>query len=593
MTAGSYRRRGSAVAAALACLALLLAGCASLPTDGPVRAGDEPEGVPSDAPFDFNPPGPEPGAAPVEVVSGFLLALQGTPSNTKVASEFLTTEAAERWRPERSTVVHQGQALAPERTSITVELDGAFELDRFGRWDTDSPVTASGTAEIPIALVRQEGEWRITDPPDATIIPASHFGTRYREYSLYFFDITGSLLVPEPVYLPWGVRAPTLLLEGLVAGPRGVGRLVQRSFIPQGTRLGVAVPVSRDGLAEVPLSEEMSGLEDPQLERALAQLGWTLGQVSEVSSFRVSVDGTPLDLPGADIADVDEWRQFAPWVATATDDLFGLRGRRVVQRVGDTLLEVAALGEQGREDPLRSVGVSMSGQRFAVVAADGTSVTAGGRPDSGLPTRTVYAGRDVFRPIWDRTERLWLLDRTERGARLLVSQARRPGELAELTGEGLVGRQLSAATLSRDGTTFVAVREDDQGPVVVLSRVVRNADGAPLRLTPARQVALPTQLSDVRDVGWRDPTTIAVLQHASPTTSEVLLASVDGSSGRIDLDARVDVLFDKVTWLASSPAPPTPLLVATSGGRVHALDAQGRWDLDALDPGMRAPTFVG
>ena len=56
-------------------------------------------------------------------------------------------------------------------------------------------------------------------PPDAMVIPRSHFQTRYRPYSLYFFDPTGSVLVPEQVHLPRGFQAPTMLVSGLLAGP--------------------------------------------------------------------------------------------------------------------------------------------------------------------------------------------------------------------------------------------------------------------------------------------------------------------------------------------------------------------------------------
>ena len=97
------------------------------------------------------------------------------------------------------------------------------------------------------------------------VIPQSHFQSRYREYSLYFLDPTGSVLVPEPVYLPWGVQAPTQLVSGLLAGPQlpgnppredeGQGRTAQRpsvarTFLPAGTRVGVGVPVV-DGVAAV------------------------------------------------------------------------------------------------------------------------------------------------------------------------------------------------------------------------------------------------------------------------------------------------------------------------------------------------------
>jgi hypothetical protein len=97
----------------------------------------------------------------------------------------------------------------------------------------------------------------------------------------------------------------------------------------------------------------------------------------------------------------------------------------------------------------------------------------------------------------------------------------------------------------------------------------------------------------VMDVGWRDPTTVAVLSRPSRTTTEVVLASIDGSSGPIDLDSALDVLFQPGTSMAALPGPAVALYVASRDGGVHALDVQGRWDLDAVPPGLRLPGFVG
>ena len=70
--------------------------------------------------------------------------------------------------------------------------------------------------------------------------------------------------------------------------------------MPRGTRLdGISVPVSRDNTAEVPLSDQVLDLDDNQLNLLFAQLSWTLGQIAGVERMRVTVAGTPVDLPGA------------------------------------------------------------------------------------------------------------------------------------------------------------------------------------------------------------------------------------------------------------------------------------------------------
>ena len=570
---------------------VLTAGCAGLPDEGSVEVGEGPPPTSPAAPFDFNPPEPESGDSQEQIVAGFLRALQQTPVGTRVATEFLTSAAAGDWHPDRRTLVYESLRLRQSAPGVVVELDDAFTLDDTGRWS--GPAGRNGETDVGIGLAREDGEWRIAELPDAMIIPQSHFTARYRAYSLYFFDPSGSVLVPEPVYLPWGVQAPTLLVSGLLAGPRRADRAVERSFFPRSTRLGVSVPVSEDGIAQVPLSAEVADLDEEELELVLAQLAWTLRQVSEVASVELVVDGTPLELPGgSSAADVGGWGEYAPALAAASTDLFGLRGGRVVQEVGNEEIVAASLSGSGDPRP-RSLGVDMPGQRFAVVSRDGRQVVVVGR--SGVddaPATVVYAGADVLRPMWDRTDRLWLVDRAPAGTVVLVgggvSAPRR------MRAPGLGRGRAVAATLSRDGTRLVvAMAGPDGRSRLMLLRVVRTGNGTPVRLGSARLVTAGQPLSGVRGLAWRDPSTIAVLVRPTSTTSEIVLVPCDGSAGFLDLDPAVDVLFDVAVGLAASPGGPTALMVATRAGQLHALDAAGRWVLGAVDRGLRAPTFVG
>ena len=593
--------RGAAGTAALtfALAATQLVGCSPLPDSGPVEAGEGPAATSSAAPFDFNPPGPVSGAGRAEVVAGFLRALQASPVSTKVAEEFLTAEAAASWRPELRTIVHSGQQVVTRDRAVAVRLDAAFELDRTGRWvddrasgPTGRPGTDGSDRTLDFDLARRDGEWRISGLPDATAIPRSHFEARYREYFVPFFDATGSLLVPEQVYLPWGVQAPTLLVSALLSGPEESNRAVERSYFPPSTRLGVGVPVRDDGVAEVPLSRHVLDLGKEQLDLALAQLAWTLGQVAEVESFQVTVDGSPLDLPGGrNVVDVDAWPEHAPWVASASSDLFGVRDGTVVQVVDGSEIATVALPPSLRR--ARSLGVDMAGQQSAVVTGSGDTVvllprTAG---ESARPA-TAYQGTDLLRPMWDHTGRLWLVDRTEGAPTVLFSHF---GRATQVPAPGLGGEQVLAAALSRDGTRMALALAGSGrvGDRLVLARVVREASGEPVRLTRPTALSTPLPLRRVQEIAWRDPTTVAVLTRPSRTTSEVVLASADGSSGPINLDAALDVLFEGGVSLAASPAVPLTLVVGGRDGGLHALDAQGRWDLDAVPTGLRLPAFVG
>jgi hypothetical protein len=585
--------------------------CSPLPDDGPVEVGEGSAPSASAAPFDFNPPGPVQGAGREDIVEGFLRALQATPVGTQVAQEFLTPDAAANWHPDERTIVYAGPRVVVRRKTpggpprVVVRLDQTFVLDSTGRWvgtGTSTGTSTGGSGAVSrqgqadrtlrLRFARHEGEWRIAALPDAMVIPESHFEARYREYSLPFFDATGSVLVPEQVYLPWGVQAPTLLVSGLLSGPSDEGKAVERTFFPPGTRLGVGVPVRADGVAEVPLSHQMLDLGKDQLDLALAQLAWTLRQVSEVETFQVTVDGSPLDLPGGrNVADVDDWPEYSPSVDSASTDLFGVRGDTVVQVVGASEIDAAAL-PPGLRNP-RSLGVDLAGQQFAVVPRAGDRVVLVPRSAEGAaPPATAYRGTDLLRPMWDHTGRLWLVDRTPDGPSVVVDHF---GRARRIPAHGLRGERVLAASLSRDGTRMAVVLAGAEGETdrLVMMRVVRQASGEPLRLTGPQRMSTPQPLVRVQDVAWRDPTTVAVLTRPSRTTSEVVLASADGSSGPIDLDSALDVLFEPGVSLAASPGTPLALMVAARDGGVHALDVQGRWDLDIVSNGLRVPVFVG
>lgn len=588
------RTRGRSRLGGAAAVLLALTGCAGLPVDGPVHQGLGESPTSSAAPFDFNPPGPQPKGSKEQVVGGFLSALQATPVSTQPAFEFLSAAAAEGWRPERGTIVYGAQRVRPVGTEVVVELERSFSLDRRGGWagTQSQPTPGTGVRELRLRLVLEDGEWRIDNPPNAMVIPQSHFESRYREHSLYFFDPTGSVLVPEPVYLPWGVQVPTLLVQGLLAGPPDGNRSVERSFFPAGTRLGVSVPVREDGVAEVPLSPRVLELAPEQLRLALAQLAWTLGQVAEVDSFQVTVDGAEIDLPGGiNLVDVSGWEEFSPAISSASSYLFGIRGDAVVQLAGESESQAASFAGVGLGDP-RSLGGTMDGQRFAVVSQDGRRVAVLPRSTAEVATPTAtYDGSDLLRPMWDLTDRLWLVDRTAAGAEVLVA---RHGRVRRLPAPGLDGREVLAASLSRDGTRLVvAVSGDGSEARLMVLRVIRQGGGSPVRLTAAQPLPTPEPLPGVRAVGWRDPTTVAVLSRPTSSTSKVVLVACDGSSRLATFDPAVDELFHRATALAASPGGPMALVVATSNGRLQTLDVQGRWESQTVEAGLRAPAFVG
>ena len=587
------------VAVLLAVLVVGLSGCSGLPEDGSVRSvavGDQVEG---EALVDYTPPGPEKGQAPASLVQSWLTAMIATPLNTSVARKFLTSGRSNGWVPEKGTVVYGDSRLVTRPGGrVLLQLRDVVELDSRGAWRGDP--TGGRGRDWTLRLVKEDGEWRISHPPDRLLVPTTHFETQYQQYYLYFFDTSAQVLVPEPVYVPRGLQAPTVLLAGLLQGPEEGMERVETSYLPRGTVLdGISVPVSREGTAEVPLSDEVLDASDEQLGRVFAQLSWTLGQIPGVQRIRVTVDGTPVDLAGNSRVDVGvgQFSEYDPAVAWASSTVFGIRDKRVVAVSG---------GEENRVGGafgalpagLRSLAVDLAAQRVAGVSTDGRSVLESdkdrGATDPPTPTdvRTLYAGgTDVLRPAYDLYGQLWLVDRTRSGARVSVV---RGDKATAIDVPGVTGRSVSRFIMSRDGTRLVAQLRAGGRDRLVVARVERDEKGRPRAFRAAEPLPVAgTGGLDIRDFGWRTPGKLAVLTGSSSGTSQVLLVKIDGSSAPEELSADAEPIREDAVRVVTSPAAGAPLFLATVRGQVFSLASNGRWTGTGIEPGLGAATFVG
>jgi hypothetical protein len=574
-----------------------LAGCVGLPSDGPVRTrgvGNSGEG---DALVDYTPPRPKAGSGPLRLVDGWLTAMTATPLSTLVARAYLTADSSRSWVPERGTVVYGSQQiLARPGGVVMLRLRDVVELDDRGTWRGDP--TAGRGRDLTLRLVREHGQWRIARPPDRLLIPRTQLDTQYQQLSLYFFDRAAKVLVPEPVYVPRGAQAPTLLLTGLLRGPLGRLKQVERTFFPAGSALdGISVPVARNGTVEVPLTDPVLDADDHGLASMFAQLAWTLGQVPGGQRLRVTVDGTPISLPGSgEVVGVDDFSRFDPSIAWASFALFGVRDRRVVTLGTDGEERVSGpFGTLGL-DP-RWIAVDPLAQRVAGVSRDGRTVLDSdrdappGRPARASDLRTVYpGGTAVLRPVYDLYGHLWVVDRTVAGARLSVVAGGTP---APVDAPGLTGADVSRFLVSRDGTRVVAeVRRAGQDRLVV-ARVRRDTRGRVLGLQPAETLRVEGAPAVISDVAWRTPTHLAVLVAPSRGVSDVLLAAIDGSSTGTELLANAARFRGPAVRLVTSPSEGTPLYVASPTGRLYALSSRGQWTDSGIAPGLEAATFVG
>lgn len=569
--------------------AVLLAGCAALPQSGPVV--HEPIGdgdVPLGAPY-FDPPAPVPGASPTAVVSGFLTAMQANPISTQVARTYLSDRSRATWQPNRRTVVYGAVTVTPAAGGGTVRvgLTDVRRLDGRGGWVGPGPgasqgVNQGGSESLQFDLVREDGEWRIDDPVDALVVPTSFFNQSFERLDLFFFDQTDRVLLPDPVFVPRGEQSATNLTRSLLEGPGPALAAVTRTAFPRGTALELSVTVTESGVAEVPLTGELLRATPAAIERAYQQLRRTLGQVPGVERVRVSVDGTPVGLPSGAVEvavdrapDLDAAGASDPTLVVLQDQRLRVEETPETGATGEAVEGPGTVGEL--DLAARSLGISGSPRRVALVSPDGTTLSVADlqatEPDEAEP-RPIYEGTDLGRASFDMFGTMWVLDRAPGGARVLVQAGGDP--VRQLEVPEVSGEEVTALSVAFDGSRLAVVYGDAPTPRARVVDVLRGDDGVVSGAGGSRLLEIGRDVAETVDIGWRDPATLAVLTRPSDQTSRVDFVSADGAPV-IGPAFEPGVFRGVAQALLVSPRIDAPLRLVADDQTVHTLGPDGTW----------------
>ncbi|WP_232679471.1 GerMN domain-containing protein [Nocardioides sp. R-C-SC26] len=537
----------------------VLAACAGLPESGPVVEADADSQAADAEAFDLTALPPVSGASPVEIVRGFLDAMTASPLRVDVARQYLAATAAQEWAPETTTITYADK-LPPQQESslrVSVRLAEAELLDRAGAWRGRLPAPRQ---TLRFDLTVENGEYRIVNPPNALVVPDAWFAQRFQQASLYFFDPSGSVLVPEPVYVPRGDQRATSLISGLLAGPGSALADVVSTAIPAGLSQGLSVPVSADGVADLSLAGPAVPPNQSTVDRMLAQLVWTLRQDPRIKALQLTIgDQVVRDASGATAFPVAESGRYVPAGIGGPGDLYGLaRGRLVLLPGGQPEPRPTSgpfgAGRAGLRDVavdldgVRAAGVGVAGDRVLVagvgrpidVTGGGDGATPPGAADPGdevVPVLT--GGTDLLAPVWDAMGRVWVVDRTAAGAVvwcIVPDPSGVPRRVRRVEVPGVTAAEVVRFLVSPDGTRFVAVVRGEDSDRIRAGRVEVDQRGRIASVTPTVEIDTGrATLRRIVDVAWHSATTIAVLAPVVPAeVVEVHTVSVDGAPAGID-----------------------------------------------------------
>ena len=252
---GTVGGRGRLLRRALlpACVALLLAGCSSMPSSGEVRkVGDGGQRADADSQVRVFSIAPSPGESPSDIVSGFLEATTSGETDFATAKKYLTKDEAAQWDPFAQITVLPDQPQSQEDITdssrkdgyATVKLSGTLQavVDTHHAYEPQQgPYSAS------VNLIKQDNQWRIDGLPDGLVLSQLDFQRIYHSANMYYFDKLGpdgqstpgaeQTLVADPVYLRDQVDTLESTVSALLSGPSGWLSPVVTTAAPAGARL--------------------------------------------------------------------------------------------------------------------------------------------------------------------------------------------------------------------------------------------------------------------------------------------------------------------------------------------------------------------
>ncbi|HTY72011.1 MAG TPA: LpqB family beta-propeller domain-containing protein [Actinomycetes bacterium] len=555
----------------LACLALLVTGCVSIPDSGSVTTrtaeahAQHPQGyIHAFAPL------ARPGLTAAQVVQGFLLA-QVDPDHTAALS-YLTDEEASRWNPDARVVVLGNDN--PPRVAAAGGGEYRFSAPQAGVISGQGDYTATPRAQAQgsVTVRRVGSEWRISEAPDGLYLSPDDFARNYAVYDTYFIDPASQRLVPNPVYIPVSATASTSLVEALLDGPSAWLSPAVRTAFPPGTRLALPSAPVRLGVVQVDLTTQVL-LASPADRRLLgAQLAWTLGQLDGVKGVRVSVGGVPLpELEGQ--VDRGAYSSLDPAGGTIGPAVAVVSGR--VTTLGKSPVPVpGAMGDPST--PLVDPAVSLDGSRVAALNPAATRLfVADAR--AGSPMRVAISGQSLTAPSFDPSGEVWTAGTTPAGPVVWVVSG---DTVRQVETPGLGRRQVRALRIARDGVRVAVVLEHGGRGALYLGRIVRT--GTDVRLDGLHRIE--SSLLDVADVAWAGADSILAL---SADTLQPYLVQPFGVVVPTGAPLRGAT---NVT-----AAPQQPVLASTSNGRIYTTDSTDTWlALRGVRPGTgRDPSYPG
>lgn len=546
--------RGAVIALGL----LALTACASLPVTGDVRPGLAAGQSDGGSDLAFVPQGPSDGMDPKQIVRGFIDAASSPKDSWSIARQFLTADAAQKWKPDAGVTIDTGSAerrfdvpdVSKEATSISVHLglQQTGSVDETGAY-TGQPVNRA--AEMSFSLAKSKsGQWRISVAPDGIVLDADSFAAAdvFAPYPLEYFDPTWTYLVPDVRWFPKRENTASRIVQSLVSGKPSpwLDGAVRTAFTGD-IALGRNSVTLDSQTAEVTLTNAALTADPVTLSRMRTQLEHSLSGLG-VLQVRLTVSGRDLNAGSATAASttVDS----RPLVLS--DKGFGyLSGGEIVPIPGVSA-QMATFPQ-----PITAIRASGGAQRVVVQASTGVVyAVSDGKSDE------VDGRAGLIPPALDPFGYIWTVPQQAAASLTAWSTSMQSTPLAGPQDAS----QILAIAVSRDGSRLaMAVNVSGQTHVEVAA-IMRDDRGAPTALGDPNANVIAWPSGGALDIAWLDDTTVGVLtsdgshlalleQPVGGPAKSIGVPDATQSIAPASPTTNVQLFGNGVLWVRSGPTP--------------------------------------
>jgi hypothetical protein len=543
-------------------IAIAAGGCAIVSASGtvyetriPQAGGGQDQGYPQ-----LIRVGPGNGWTASQIVNGFLAAA----NNYAVARMYLTQSEGASWhpggavtvvgdlKPSSTTSEPKLQPDQPEQvTSVSLSGSQLATLTGSGQYLASRSPSSASRRTYTFWLIKIDNNWRITQLPTSQLmLTPDELEQVYQQRNLYFLDLSGHVLVPDPVFVPQNDTngdLATQLVTGLLKNPQGWLSEAARTALPAGTSLHGSVSINSTD-ATVSLSVPRAAAKALNERALIAQLVWTLTSTSfgptAIQSVQVQINDRTLTLNGTPYQLPKLYQNWVPGRSAAAGPYFlshngSVKAASAVGQPapgpdsGGMMPASPVPGQAGTAGipSLSSIAVEPDQAALAGLSRDGKTVYTAELTRNAVLTAQ-QPGGTYTSLSWDRNGDLWVA-----GGTSVWMLAPGTGSAVEISLTDLpAGAKVTSFRVAPDGVRVAMVVENKGEYQVLLGAIINHP---PVASIGSQLVAIGAASSYPQSLSWYDADHIIVLTRPGPNA---YLTEVPLNGGTFAQPAPIDTV---------------------------------------------------